>query len=72
MAKVVNFRDFLRPNKEIKDFSRRLLKFKTFSILYKPWYISNIFLHTVSIVIAKERRGVLIENVHIHQQLEAQ
>ena len=46
--KVVNFKDFLRPNKEIKyfsrtlqcnwikDFSRRLLSFKTFSRLYEP------------------------------------
>ena len=40
LDKVVNFKDFSRPNKEIKyfsktltefkDFSRRLLKFKTF------------------------------------------
>ena len=33
--KVVNFKDFSRPNKEFKDFSRRLLKFKTFSRLYE-------------------------------------
>ena len=43
--KVMNFKDFLRPNREIeyfsktltefKDFSRRLLKFKTFSRLYE-------------------------------------
>ena len=42
--KIVNFKDFSRPNKEIKyfsrtltefkDFSRRLPKFKTFSRLY--------------------------------------
>ena len=41
---IVNFKDFSRPNKEIKyfsrtltefkDFSRRLPKFKTFSSLY--------------------------------------
>ena len=31
--KVVNFKDFSRPYKEIKYFSRRLLKFKTFSRL---------------------------------------
>ena len=30
--KVVNFKGFLRPNKEFKDFSRRLLKFND---LYK-------------------------------------
>ena len=44
--KLLNFKDFSRPNKEIKyfsrtltefkDFSRRLLKFKTFSRLYEP------------------------------------
>ena len=44
---VVNFKDFSRPNREIKyfsrtltkfkDFSRRLLKFKTFSRLYELW-----------------------------------
>ena len=44
--KLRNFKDFSRPNKEIKyfsrtltefkDFSRRLLKFKTFSRLYEP------------------------------------
>ena len=43
---LVNFKDFSRPNKEIKyflrtltefkDFSRRRLKFKTFSRLYEP------------------------------------
>ena len=45
--KDVNFKDFSRPNKEIKyflrtstefkDFSRQLVKFKTFSRLYEPW-----------------------------------
>ena len=45
--KVVNFKDLSRPNKEIKyflriytwlkDFSRWLAIFKTFSRLYKPW-----------------------------------
>ena len=45
--KIVNFKDFSRPNKEIKyfsrtltefkDFSRWLPKFKTFSRLYQPW-----------------------------------
>ena len=47
--KVLNFKDFSRPIKKIKyfsrtftdfkDFSRRqiLLNFKTFSTLYKPW-----------------------------------
>ena len=49
--KLQNFKDFSRPNKEIKyfsrtlpkfnDFSRRLLKFKTFSRLCKPCYIWN-------------------------------
>ena len=44
--KVVNFKDVPRPNKEIKyfsmtstdfkDFSRRLVKFKTVSRLYEP------------------------------------
>ena len=34
--KVVNFKDFSRPYKEIKYFSRRLLKFKTFSRLSEP------------------------------------
>ena len=44
--KVVNFRDFSKPNKEIKylsrtltelkDFPRRIVKFKAFSRLYKP------------------------------------
>ena len=34
--KVVNFKDFSRPYKEIKSFSRRLLKFKTFSRLSEP------------------------------------
>ena len=44
--KVLNFKDFWRPNKEIKYFSRtltefknfsiRLLQFKTFSRLYEP------------------------------------
>ena len=44
--KVVNFKAFSRPYKEIKyfsrtltkfkDFSRRLLKFKTFSRFYEP------------------------------------
>ena len=29
--KVVNFKDFLRPNKEIKYFSRTLAEFKDFS-----------------------------------------
>ena len=29
--KVVNFKDFSRPNKEIKYFSRTLTKFKDFS-----------------------------------------
>ena len=36
--------------------------------------ISNLFLHTFSIVIAFEGKvcpGVLIENTHIYQQLEA-
>ena len=47
LDKVVNFKDFSRPNKEIKyfsralfefkDFSRQLLKFKTFSRLCEPW-----------------------------------
>ena len=31
---VVNFKDFSRPDKEIKYFSRRLLKFKTFKDLW--------------------------------------
>ena len=45
--KVVNFKEFSRPNKEIKylsrtkpefkDFLRRLLTYKTFSRLYKPY-----------------------------------
>ena len=45
--KVVNFKDSSRPNKKIKyfsrtltefnDFSTRMLNFKTFSRLYKPW-----------------------------------
>ena len=34
--KVVNFKDFSRPYKEIKYFSRWLLKFKTFSRLSEP------------------------------------
>ena len=34
--KAVNFKDFSRPYKEIKYFSRRLLKFKTFSRLSEP------------------------------------
>ena len=34
--KVVNFKDFSRPYKEIKYFSRRVLKFKTFSRLSEP------------------------------------
>ena len=48
--KLRNFKDFSRPNKEIKyfsrtltefkDFSRRLLKFKTFSRLYEPWIVT--------------------------------
>ena len=46
--KVVNLKDFSRPNKKIKcllrtlteskDFARQLLKFKTFSRLYEPCY----------------------------------
>ena len=46
LDKVVNFKDVPRPNKEIKyfsmtstdfkDFSRRLVKFKTVSRLYEP------------------------------------
>ena len=47
--KVVNLKDFSRPNKknqvlfnrtltESKDFSKQLLKFKTFSRLYEPRY----------------------------------
>ena len=49
--KVVNFKEFSRPNKEIKyfsrtktefkDFLRCLLKFKTFSRLYKPYLKYN-------------------------------
>ena len=45
--KVVNFKEFSRPNKEIKyfsrtktefkDFLRRLLTYKIFSRLYKPY-----------------------------------
>ena len=46
--KVVNFKDFLRPIEEVRQvlfkdlnriqgFSRRLVKFKTFSRLYEPW-----------------------------------
>ena len=45
--RVVNFKDFSLPNKEIKhfsrtltefkDISRRLVKFKTISRLYEPW-----------------------------------
>ena len=45
--KRVNFKDFSRPNKGImyfsrtlidfKEFSKRPLKFKTFSRLYEPW-----------------------------------
>ena len=48
LDKVVNFKDFSTPNKEIKylsrtstefkDFSRQLLKLKTFSRLYEPCY----------------------------------
>jgi len=44
--RVEKFKDFSRPNKgnkyfsrtltEFKDFSRRLIKFKTFSRLYEP------------------------------------
>ena len=51
--KVVNFKEFSRPNKEIKYFSRTktefknflrcLLKFKTFSRLYKPYLKYNAF-----------------------------
>ena len=37
--KVMNFKDFSRPNKEIKYFSRRLAKFKTFSRLYEPYLL---------------------------------
>ena len=37
LDKVVNFKDFSRPNKEIKHFSRTLTEFKTFSRLYEPW-----------------------------------
>ena len=45
--RVVNFKNFSLPNKEIKhfsrtltefkDISRRLVKFKTISRLYEPW-----------------------------------
>ena len=45
----LNFKDFSRPNKQIKyfsrtitefkDFSRQLLKFKTFSRLYEPYVL---------------------------------
>ena len=48
LDKIVNFKDFSRPNKaimylsrtltEFKDFSRQLLKLKTFSRLYEPCY----------------------------------
>ena len=37
LDKVVNFKDFSKPNKEIKYFSRTLTEFKTFSRLYEPW-----------------------------------
>ena len=37
--KVVNFKDFSRPNKEIKYFSRTLTEFKDFSRLYKPRFV---------------------------------
>ena len=47
LGTVANFKNFWRPNKEIKyfsrkltefkDFERQLLKFETFSRLYEPW-----------------------------------
>ena len=47
LGTVANFKNFSRPNKEIKyfsrkltefkDFERQLLKFETFSRLYEPW-----------------------------------
>ena len=37
--KVVNFKDFSRPNKETKYFLRTLTEFKDFSRLYKPRFI---------------------------------
>ena len=46
LDKVANFKDFSRPNKEMKYFSssRRLLKLKTLSTLYEPCETSNYFL----------------------------
>ena len=38
LDKVVNFKDFSTPNKEIKYLSRTLTEFKDFSRLYEPCY----------------------------------
>jgi len=52
----VSFKDFSRPNKEIKYFSRQPLKFKTFSRLYEPW---NAYWRCVRVKKTWGRRGNL-------------
>ena len=57
--RVVNFKDSSRPNKEIKYFSRRLLKFKTFQDCTNHVFIFRSF---VSVLVVQHvlaiRKGV--------------
>ena len=41
LDKVVNFKDFSRPNKDLKQFSRTLNEFKDFSRLYETCHFSR-------------------------------